>query len=202
MCNKPFDSIICNFAFFLTACAGLIATSGVALRLGGTIMNKHKPENMEYPFYASEPGFFIGVKSAAYFQWLTAGIATLFARINATDTDKHLGGRIVTVCLENVLLLFVFGGFHYFSLPISVQDEINCIDLKEQLMKGKGSSVQNPLCESDHSLRNLFTAFFVGTSICFVGCLLLQMIYLCFRAVCETESTPSIEPVVEAPVLL
>jgi hypothetical protein len=59
---------------------------------------------------------------------------------------------------------------------------------------------QNPLCEGNHEWTNLFTAFAVGAFICFSGYLLLQMIYVCFRIVCEIKTTPG-EPIAEAPVV-
>ena len=199
MCEKPFNSALCNFAFFLIASGGLVATSGVALRLGGFIMSKHEPKNMEYPFYAAESGFFIGAKSAAFFQWMTAGFVTLFAKINASYFEKRLCDRIFVTYLQNFFLVVLFGAFHYFSLPVCVRDELNCLNIQKQLTE---LNTQNPLCEVDHPWASLFTAFSMGSSICFVGCLLLQTIYLCLRAVCETEITPNTEPAVEAPVVV
>lgn len=202
MCKKPFDSLICTFTFFLVAFSGLIATSGVALRLGGILMNKQEPENTEYPFYAAESGFFIGVKSAAFFQWMTAGFVTLFAKVNAADSGLKLCDRIINTYIQNFLLVGMFGAFHYFSLPMSVQDEAKCADLTEQLVELKGSRMQNPLCEGDRSWVSLFTAFAMGASICFVGCLLLQTMYLCLRQACDTETTPNTEPTAEVPVVV
>ncbi len=202
MCEKPFDSFVCNVAFFLTSSAGLVAGSGIALRLGGILMSKLEPENTEYPFYAAESGFFIGVQSAAYFQWMTAGLVALFIKVNASNFEKKLCNNLVSMYFQNFLLLTLFGGLHYFSLPMSVKGEAGCSNLKEQISGSQGSGNTNPLCDADHSWASLFTAFSVGSSIFFVGFLLLQTIYLCMRAACQTEIAPSTEPAVEAPVII
>lgn len=203
MCNKPFDSIICKVAFFLTAYGGLVATSGIALRLGGILMSNKEPQNTEYPFYASESGFIIGALNAAYLQWMTAGFGTLFVDLmSAADPRERFGERIATIYCINFLLLSVFGALHYCFLPFSVKVNANCLDLKAQFVEDRGESkVENDFCKDDHSWGSLFTAFAVGTSICFAGYLLLQTVYVCLRAACETQEVPDAGPTAEVPVI-
>lgn len=199
MCKKLFDSLICNITFFLIAYAGLASTSGIALRLGGMLMSQQEPENREYSFYATESGFFIGVKSGAFFQWMTAGFIALFAKLNASYLNKQLCDRLTAIYLQNFLLLALFAGLHSFSLPVSVLDEAKCTDLQEQIMSSKESRPENPLCKESHTWDNLLKAFSVGVSIFFIGCLVLQTMYIFLSAACEIETAPNVEPAAEPP---
>lgn len=202
MCNKPCDSIIVNFTLFLIVFFGLAVISGASLQSGGVFMKKQDPENMEYSLYATEPGFLIGVKSAAFFQWITAAFITMFVKVNVSDSEKSIGKSIITIGFQNILSITLFGALHYYSLPVSVQNYANCLDFKEQFSGPKETKIQNPLCEGGRSWESLFTAFSVGASISFVGCLLLQAIYFCLRAACETEVISRIEPITEVSVVV
>lgn len=200
MCKKLFDSLICNVAFFLISLAGLAATSGIALRLGATLKSQQEPDNTEYSFYASESGFFVGVKSCVFLQWITAGFVTMFVKLNVSHPNEKLCDRLIAIYLQNFLLFAVFGALHYFSLPMSVLDEAKCTDFQEQIIKSKELRPKNPLCKEDHTWDNLFIAFFAGAAICFAGFLLLQTIYLFLGAACETETAPNVEVAEPAPI--